>query len=483
MILEIDSYIDGESIPHGYEPICAAWKVVWAAHYEGRATLRFRRPKNIKMEAERVDLPKHLAAIERVRNPDMYFVEATQLIELGGVEVTDHSPDGSNIEKRYPYLWISRQVGVDAFVATPYLKGRPTGQANRFPHRHATRNLEFLSRWQPNTGRGTIQQLLPVRDLQASTAKIPTSLQRHLASWRQLGAFFAHRLAEQALGGSAARAAQTALEEFRTEWLALANECKANTTHTEPSTLYRDGERWIQVYNLRPDSGHWERGEGQFDSIDGRLMFTLDEIELLPPSKRPKRFEFWMPQFAHGHAWAAEQRERGFGSKRFRNVCVTLPRLSKIPFVVRFADELRKEDWEILRREQTLTLERLDAAPGVYRITDLVPARERASAARRGLKGKAAAVLEGIERLLGDPALYLSTHRAYNTGWEDDLTDAASRLSRASVILAPRLPAAMLAAVRSRVSCRIVPAEECDKLQLLALRQVHRARPNEGDEQ
>ena len=52
------------------------------------------------------------------------------------------------------------------------------------------------------------------------------------------------------------------------------------TRQTEASSLLKLKDRWIQVYNTRPDSGHWERGEGQFDSIDGRIMFTLDEISL-----------------------------------------------------------------------------------------------------------------------------------------------------------------------------------------------------------
>ena len=478
MQLQIETYHDGENIPHGYTEVCRAWQQVWNERYADHARLTFNTPINLKLEGNRLELPPLLKKIERVRNPDMYFAERSTGLELGGIEVTVHSPDGSNIDKRYPYLWISRQLGLDAFVATPYQKDRANGQTNRFPFRHASRNLAFLADWNPSTTTGTIQQLLPTRELQSGGGNIPREISSHLATWDQLGAFFAHRLAERTLGNPPARDSAAALEAIRAEWIQLAQVCIANTTHTEPSSLYRDGDRWVQVYNLRPDSGHWERGEGQFDSIDGRLMFTLDGIALLPPNVRPTRFEFWMPQFARGHLWATEQRDRGYGSKRFKNVCVTLPELSVVPFAVRFADELAEGDWAILYENQGLTLERLDAAPGVYRIADLVPSGERSATARRGLRAIRPEVIRNIERQLADPFLYVSTHRGYNAGWENDLVGATSALARSDVVLAPRLPSRMLAPLRRRIHCRLVGAEECEKAQLLMLRQIHRATSN-----
>ena len=89
------------------------------------------------------------------------------------------------------------------------------------------------------------------------------------------------------------------------------------TRSTEASTLLKQPDRWIQVYNARPDSGHWERGEGQFDSIDGRLMFTIDEIYFLDAIQRPTIFEFWLPQLVSVHPWILEQQLRGFTTVHF----------------------------------------------------------------------------------------------------------------------------------------------------------------------
>jgi hypothetical protein len=128
-----------------------------------------------------------------VRNPDVYFAEATRAVELGGVEITVHSPDGANVEKRYPFVWVARREGINAFVACPYSKVRPGGETNRLPYRHSHRNSEFLGEWKPSEyEEGALQQIVPVRELQGDASRLPGPLQRYILDWAVLGEFFAH---------------------------------------------------------------------------------------------------------------------------------------------------------------------------------------------------------------------------------------------------------------------------------------------------
>ena len=366
--MDITSFFDGGE-PIGWAPTIDALRSTWARHYSPAGEVRFSLPLNLKQAADRKLLPARLRSIAEVRNPDFFFFETTHGVELGGLETTVHSPDGSNVEKRYPYIWVSQRQGVDGIIACPLLKTRPGGQVNRLPFRHLARNLKLLARWQPADAASPLCQILPVRELhgQDDLALVPKSIRGLIPGWKDLGALFAHRLASATLGGVLAEAARAELGRIHQTLLTLSQACQAGTSDTEPSTLIQQPGRWIQVYNARPDSGHWERGEGQFDSIDGRLMFTLDGLD----SQRPRpKFEFWLPQIVSAHPWIREQIRNGHGSKRLRNILVVLA-----PYcTTRFADALTAADWDLLQRNPTLLLERLDWPPAD------IPRRERRAA-------------------------------------------------------------------------------------------------------
>lgn len=472
MNLEISVYQDGSNQPEGLSEILAAWRQVWSREYGQNATLRFAGTINVKELTAQSDLPTKLKKIAAIRNPDIYFVETSNNIELGGVEITTHSPDGSNVEKRYPYLWASRREIVSAFVACPYQKTRASGQKNRLPHRHSKRNLVFARDWDPSgDGADAVYQIVPVQQLQGkSLAGVRDKIRALMLRWEDLGAFFAHTLASRTLPESGRSAARNQLKAFRKKLIGLAQACVDDTTDTEASSLVKltDG-RWVQVYNSRPDSGHWERGEGQFDSIDGRLMFTLDEISLLPEDERPECLEFWLPQMVSRHPWVLEQVDREYGSKRFRNIIEILKESCR----TKFADQLTDADWQILTENPGLLIEREDWRPGVYKVTDLVPVEARKRVARHGLKSPSSKLLESLGALLGDDSLYFSTHRAYKEGWFDSLRDVLTSLPASAVVLVPRIPRRLLERLGS-ISCKIVCAEDCTKDHLLLLRQLHR---------
>lgn len=472
MNLEINIYQDGSNKPEGLSGIVAAWQQVWSKYYQDHATLQFTKTINVKKLTSQNDLPVKLKKIAAIRNPDIYFFEKTNELELGGVEITIHSPDGSNVEKRYPYLWASRRVGVSAFVACPYMKTRASGQKNRLPHRHSKRNLVFAADWNPaEYDSSAIYQIVPVQDLQGrSLTNVREKIRALMLKWEDIGAFFAHTLAARILPDQVRAAAERHLTTFRQRLIDLAQSCVDDTTDKEASSLIKlaDG-RWIQVYNSRPDSGHWERGEGQFDSIDGRLMFTLDEISLLPENEHPECLEFWLPQMVSRHPWVLEQVDRKYGSKRFRNIVELL----KESCTTKFADQLTDEDWDILTHNPGLLIEREDWQPGVYQVTDLVPSRERSRVARKGLVRPSAKLLGDLGALLSDSNLYFSAHRAYKAGWLERLRNDVSTLPPSAMVLAPRIPRRLLEPLDS-VGCKIVSAEDCTKNHLMLLRQLHR---------
>lgn len=469
--LTVDVYCDGGE-PPPLPDIIAAWTAAWSRHYEQSARLTVRDPINLKIAENRSLIPAGLTRIERIRNPDVFFVESSKCAELGGIEITDHSPDGSNIEKRYPFLWAAPGSRVNAFVATRYLKRRPGGQINRLPQRHIERNQQFLRAWDPTAPEAILRQFVPIRELHmGDLVHVPAELRAQLLTWRDLGELFAHLLAARCLAGGSQLDALNRLHGWKEKLTALAAECHRLADHrAEASTLLKGEGRWIQVYNARPDSGHWERGEGQFDSIDGRLMFTLDEIAFLPPSQRPERMEFWLPQMVSQHPWIAEQKARGFGSKRLRNILVELAPLCP----TKFAEDLTQADWGLLRQNSRLLLERKDWEPGLYSVRSCAAGHAARTIARAGLPRAPRTLLDAIERMLQDPNLFYCAHRAYVADWNTRCASELAALPRGAVVLAPRLPARLLAAVAVPTGVHLVSAEACTREQLLMLRQLHR---------
>ncbi|WP_180782534.1 hypothetical protein, partial [Vibrio parahaemolyticus] len=280
--------------------------------------------------------------------------------------------------------------------------------------------------------------------------------------FNDITSFFCSYLASF-LGENSARGQ---LEQFVSKAKSLASACASVTSYTNPSSLWEEDDRVVQVYNARPDSGHWERGEGQFDSIDGRLMFTLDGMT----NNSNKKLEFWMPQLSKKHPWISEQVERNYGSKRFRNINVVLSN----DVEVKYLEDLNDDDLGILRTNQRLTLERKDWKSDLYKVKDLIEGGDLNNISRRGLKNPSNETLNGIYEFLNDESLYLSTHRVYESNWENDFIRAIDSLPSGMTIIAPRLNREQLTTFEIRGDVNIIFAEECSKIQLMSLRQLHR---------
>ncbi|HHQ4543166.1 TPA: hypothetical protein ACSP10_003977, partial [Aeromonas veronii] len=263
--------------------------------------------------------------------------------------------------------------------------------------------------------------------------------------------------------GSSANRIETFIEELQK----LASACKSVTRYTKPSSFMEDGGRWIQIYNTRPDSGHWERGEGQFDSIDGRLMFTLDDAEI-KGIKTP--IEFWMPQLSKRHPWVMEQVERDHGSKRFRNIVKVLGNY----ITVKFSDDLTHADLQTLQRNPGLTLERLDWKSGILKIADLLGNSNPEKIARAGLKSPSSNVLDAIQKILSSNTTFISTHRLYEADWESTLIKEINLTPKGSTIIVPRIPKSQLTGQSKFNEREVIFAEDCTKWQLMAIRQLHR---------
>jgi hypothetical protein len=142
--------------------------------------------------------------------------------------------------------------------------------------------------------------------------------------------------------------------------------------------------------------------------------------------------------------------------------------------VVRFADNLEERDWRLLQDSPGAVLERLDWSPGVYRIQDQVSTADARKVAQEGLRNLHGQTLAQVEQHLIHPTLFFSTHRAYRKGWERSFAKDISALGTGDTVLVPRIPAHLLADVSGNARCTIIPAQDCTKSHLLALRQLHR---------
>ena len=459
--IKITIFVDGDT-PIFLNKMIDWWCAEWNSRFYDLGTLTFERILDVKRKEGFDSLPLHLKPAFLVRNPDIFFVATIGLQELvlGGIEITTHSPDGSNVEKRYPFIWSGRTYGFNSFIVCPYMKIRANGQHNRLPNRHSMRNIEFANEWL--SGKRTFHQIIPVQELQPSFDIAESFLSHELFDFRKITNFFCSYLAHS-VGDKGAIAD---LNEFVYEAKSLAEACAAVTKYTNPSSLFEGDNRTIQIYNTRPDSGHWERGEGQFDSIDGRLMFTLDGMS----HNSEKKLEFWMPQLSKAHPWVTEQVNRGYGSKRFRNINVLLS--NKVE--VKYLEDLTPDDINILKNNQSLTLERMDWNIDIYNVKELINGGNLDHISKIGLKNKRKDIIDDIYATLNHDDLYLSTHRIYKNNWEFDFVDKINVLPVNSVLLVPRLNRDHLSNFILRRDITIYFAEDCTKIQLLALRQLHR---------
>ncbi len=464
-LIQIDIFVDGEET-HLLEDFKQLWLEKWAQNYSSLGNIVFNSSINVKEQAGFNSLPDYLKSAFEIRNPDIFFVANIndKKVALGGVEITVHSPDGSNVEKRYPFIWAGRKYGFTAFVVCPYMKSRPGGQVNKLPNRHSVRNIDFISEWNIKKSRtDALYQIIPLEELQEDVEAARALLKAPLMNWSSLAGYFCDLLAENEKPASSG----SRVEAFVVELHKLATACKNVTRFTKPSSFIEDGDRWIQIYNTRPDSGHWERGEGQFDSIDGRLMFTLDEAEIRNVNKV---VEFWMPQLSRKHAWVVEQAERDHGSKRLRNIIKVLNQY----MTVKFADDLTDADLQILQKNPGLTLERLDWKSGLLKISDLLGKLTPEVAARAGLKSPSANTVSSIKAVLSSDTTFISTHRLYEADWEEDLMSNINSTPIGSKIIVPRIPKSQLKVKPNFPGRDVVFAEDCTKWQLMAIRQLHR---------
>jgi len=464
--IDISIFTDGSTPGVGFAEIRGAFETEWRQSYSHLRQIAFSEPTNLKRSAAS-SLPSSLSQIASVRNPDLYFYAEGLDVELGGVEVSNHSPDGSNIEKRYPFLWAARKEGVNAFLATPYQKQRSSGSLNCFPNRHAQLCRSNLSEWDSDNVRdSSLQAYAPIEQIQSRRCFPGKPVGDRLVSWSDIGEYFAHTLALHALPNT--QDAEARLTGFKEDLADLMEACIETTTYRSPTSLHKTTQKWIQVYNTRPDTGHWERGEGQFDSIDGRLMVTLDHISHLPDSQQPDVFEFWLPQISTHHPWVEEQRARGYESKRFKNVTQTLS-----PYVnVKFTEDLSSKDWKTIQSNPSLALERLDWDPGIFFVEKLTSGRDIPEVASKSLRNPSDETVNRIAEILEENNIAFSTHRPYGTDWQSNLQHSARRLPSEVRLLVPRIPSSMLGFLT--VDCHLTPADQCEKEELMALRQLHR---------
>ncbi|WP_368231491.1 hypothetical protein [Aeromonas sp. s3] len=463
--IEIDIFVDGEETYH-LEDFRQFWVNIWGQKYLNLGPIRFNNPVNVKEKSGFDSLPQDLKVAFEIRNPDIFFVASigNNKVALGSIEITVHSPDGSNVEKRYPCIWAGRKIGFTSFVVCPYMKSRRGGQVNKLPNRHSVRNIDFINEWKrEKSPKAALHQIIPLEELQDDLSAAYALLKMPLMNWQRLAGYFCDLLAENIKPGSSANRIETFIEELQK----LASACKSVTRYTKPSSFMEDGGRWIQIYNTRPDSGHWERGEGQFDSIDGRLMFTLDDAEI-KGIKTP--IEFWMPQLSKRHPWVMEQVERDHGSKRFRNIVKVLGNY----ITVKFSDDLTHADLQTLQRNPGLTLERLDWKSGILKIADLLGNSNPEKIARAGLKSPSSNVLDAIQKILSSNTTFISTHRLYEADWESTLIKEINLTPKGSTIIVPRIPKSQLTGQSKFNEREVIFAEDCTKWQLMAIRQLHR---------
>jgi hypothetical protein len=104
--ITIQIFSDGENQQtEGLEEIIKGWSSEWNQQYSEYGAVNFETGPNLKEKHDQGIIPNKLKNIAFIRNPDLFFVVKDSQKVLGGIEITVHSPDGSNVEKRYPYLW------------------------------------------------------------------------------------------------------------------------------------------------------------------------------------------------------------------------------------------------------------------------------------------------------------------------------------------------------------------------------------------
>ena len=100
----------------------------------------------------------------------------------------------------------------------------------------------------------------------------------------------------------------------------------------------------------------------------------------------------------------------------------------------------------------------------------IVKQANRSKVAGLGLKSNSQ--IDSILEQLNRDDLYFSSHRAYKANWKADLLNHLSLIKKGATVLIPRIPSELIPSEFGNL--KIVPAENCTKLHLLTLRQLHR---------
>jgi hypothetical protein len=205
-------------------------------------------------------------------------------------------------------------------------------------------------------------------------------------------------------------------------------------------------------------------------------MFALDEIKFLPDSEKPKNVELWLPQMVFDHPWIKEQISNNYGSKRFRNLMKVLHDSLK----VRFAEELSAYDWEILRNNPSLVLERSDWANGIFDLHQYYKEENIDQVATFGEYGLSHSIVEQIIKVLQTPRLYYATYRGYSSNWYEELKNELLKIDMDdSVVLLPRIPKVLIETLIN-FKGKLMAAEDCGKAELMALRQIYKYKKSMG---
>jgi hypothetical protein len=233
------------------------------------------------MKTNDVHRSKNVEEIVSYRAPDLLIEmkspDKKQYEVIIAVERTTHSPDGSNIEKRYPLTYICRKKNVSSLTVVPLYKQRIQGQTNRIPSRFADfffqESMNFLktpdrSRWPALLI--PYKNYTPNKDLIIGGRVLNIDTLTFSDDW--ISEFISNRIVLQIDPGE-----KTARSRITKQLLKIQNVMQTivKAGKIVKARTVNEDDGLIVVANLLPETGWWDRGTGQFDSIDGRFFFPF----------------------------------------------------------------------------------------------------------------------------------------------------------------------------------------------------------------
>ncbi|WP_219612100.1 hypothetical protein, partial [Vibrio parahaemolyticus] len=96
--IRITTFVDGDE-PVFLNSVFSWWIREWADLYSHLGNITFDRVLDVKKRDGFNVLPESLQSAFLIRNPDLFFIAEVdgESVSLGGIEITTHSPDGSNV--------------------------------------------------------------------------------------------------------------------------------------------------------------------------------------------------------------------------------------------------------------------------------------------------------------------------------------------------------------------------------------------------